>query len=135
MSLIINDSGFSVPVEGAIVRIDAYSVSRGADVILKREDSTFEDVLDVDGNPTYYAPTEESAERVKIQTETLGKILKWKKSYNINLDLQYVHPETKEVYRREQIAINGIDADERHERNFYSEMKKMEKFQDAEDND
>lgn len=135
MSLIINDSGFSVPVEGAIVRIDAYSVSRGADVILKREDSTFEDVLDNEGNPTFLEPAEEGGKPVKNQKETLGKIIKWKKSYNINLDLQYVHPETKGVYRREQIAINGVDADERNERQFYTEMKKMEKFQDAEDNE
>ena len=67
MSIIINDNTNAIPVDGAIVRIDAYSISRGEDVIIERAPSTFEDVLDVDGNPTYLEPVEEGKKPVKNQ--------------------------------------------------------------------
>ena len=124
MSLEMNDNSTipGITIENAVVRIDSYSVSNGAPII-EREDSTFveQDILDGEWKPT----------GEKFTTEIEGKIKKTTKTYNVNLNIQFISND--EVYARDIVSINGLAASEITLKRFYVELKKVDKFQDATD--
>lgn len=115
-------------MKNAHVRIGSFTVNPGLPII-EREPSTYEDVIDEE---TKKPKKDEEGNKIR-GAEILWKIKKSTKTYNVNIDLDFLNEEKEGIYEKEQVSINGLLEDELNFKSLYKKLKNLTEFSEAKD--